>query len=65
MANYFICVVEVIIMKFIYSELSLVKSSSTRMALTSDENFQNMLDAQLRDMKLYLAEQLAIALKPL
>ena len=36
-----------------------------RMASTSDENLQRMLDAQSRHMKLYFAEQLAIALKPL
>ena len=36
-----------------------------RMASTSDENLQKMLDAQSRDMKLYFAEQLTIALKPL
>ena len=35
------------------------------MASTSDENLQRMLDAQSRHMKLYFAEQLAIALKPL
>ena len=60
--------VDLFIAYFEHAELSLVSSSSTRMASTSNENMQMMhdaLDKHTRDMKLYFTEQLAIVVKPI